>query len=188
MVDPIVELGQLAVEFGIGLHVDCCLGGFVLPWLKRLGFSIANFDFSVPAVTSMSVDTHKVRSYICMRSIQHAFLQYGQSPKGSSVVLYRTRKLRRYMYFATTEWPGGLYASPTLSGSRPGAGIAAPWASLVSIGEAGFKRQAAAIADGVKKLKSGCAELFRFLPAPLTTCDLGPQYFQHPGALRPRQS
>lgn len=61
-----------------GLHVDCCLGGFVLPFAKRLGYSLPSFDFSVPGVTSMSADTHK----------------YGYAPKGTSVALFRSKEVR----------------------------------------------------------------------------------------------
>jgi sphinganine-1-phosphate aldolase len=108
----------------VGLHVDCCLGGFVLPFAKAAGFGdrVRPFDFGVPGVTSISVDTHK----------------YGYASKGTSVVLYRNKELRKYQYFAYPEWPGGLYATPTIAGSRAGGLVAACWASLASIGKQGF--------------------------------------------------
>jgi len=121
-IDPIAELSELARRRGIGFHCDACLGGFVLPWAERLGYPVPPFDFRLPGVTSMSADTHK----------------YGYAAKGTSVVLYRGEALRRFQYYTITEWPGGLYFSPTLAGSRPGALSAAAWAALVSIGEQGY--------------------------------------------------
>jgi len=121
-IDPIEELSELARSKGIGCHVDACLGGFVLPFARKLGAKVPAFDFALPGVTTMSVDTHK----------------YGYAAKGTSVVLYRDAELRRWQYFTTTDWPGGLYFSPTFAGSRPGALSAAAWASLLSLGEAGY--------------------------------------------------
>ena len=104
MVDDISGLSELAVKYSVGLHVDCCLGGFILPFAKEAGFDVPPFDFSLPGVTTMSVDTHK----------------YGYAAKGSSVVLYRTKELRRFQYFTYPKWTGGLYATATIAGSRPG--------------------------------------------------------------------
>lgn len=129
VIDPIPELAALAQEHGIGLHVDACLGAFILPFARELGYNVPDFDFRLPGVTSMSADTHK----------------YGYAAKGTSVVLYRGEALRRYQYYAVADWPGGLYFSPTLAGSRPGALSAACWAALVSIGEEGYRSAAAKI-------------------------------------------
>jgi glutamate/tyrosine decarboxylase-like PLP-dependent enzyme len=115
------------------------LGGFILPFIERLGYPVPLFDFRVRGVTSMSVDPHK----------------YGYTPKGLSVVLYRGRRLRRYQYFAYTEWPGGLYASPTLPGSRPGALSAAGWAAMVSLGEAGYLEAARRIMETAQAIRKG---------------------------------
>ena len=84
-------------------HVDACLGGFILPWAERLGYPVPPFDFRLPGVTSMSADTHK----------------YGYAAKGSSVVLYRGRELRHFQYYTMTDWPGGLYLSPTWPAAGP---------------------------------------------------------------------
>jgi sphinganine-1-phosphate aldolase len=128
-VDAIPELADLARERGVGLHVDACLGGFVLPFARDLGYELPDFDFRLPGVTSMSADTHK----------------YGYAAKGTSVVLYRGEELRRYQYYAVADWPGGLYFSPTFAGSRPGALSAACWAAMVSLGEDGYRNAAARI-------------------------------------------
>ena len=107
--------------------------------IKKLGYNVPTFDFSLDGVTSISADTHK----------------YGFAPKGTSVVLYRTEKLRSYQYFTYTEWPGGIYFSPTMAGSRSGALSAACWASLVSIGEEGFMNIAKNIMTAANTIKKG---------------------------------
>jgi sphinganine-1-phosphate aldolase len=128
-VDPIAELGRLALDHGIGLHVDGCLGGFLLPFGKELGYEIADFDFSVPGVTTISADTHK----------------YGYSLKGTSVLCFADKALRNAQYFFQTDWSGGKYCSPGMDGSRSGGMLAATWAAMVSLGRAGYRRYAEAI-------------------------------------------
>ncbi len=139
IVDPIREMSELARKKGIGFHTDACLGGFILPWIERLGYPVPPFDFRLPGVTSMSADTHK----------------YGYAAKGTSVVLYRGQELRRYQFYKTSEWPGGLYFSPTFAGSRPGALSAACWAAMVSLGEKGYRDAAEKIMTAAKKIKKG---------------------------------
>ncbi|MCE9667144.1 aminotransferase class V-fold PLP-dependent enzyme [Myxococcus stipitatus] len=139
VIDPIAELSELARKKGLGFHTDACLGGFVLPFARKLGYDVPPFDFRLPGVTSMSVDTHK----------------FGYAAKGSSVVLYRGTELRSYQYFTATEWPGGIYFSPTFSGSRPGALIAVAWATLVSMGEQGYLEATHRILETADTLKQG---------------------------------
>eukprot|EP00002_Diphylleia_rotans_P006508 TRINITY_DN1586_c0_g1_i1.p1 TRINITY_DN1586_c0_g1~~TRINITY_DN1586_c0_g1_i1.p1 ORF type:complete len:539 (-),score=113.74 TRINITY_DN1586_c0_g1_i1:331-1947(-) len=141
--DPIEELAALAASKGIGMHVDGCLGGFLFPWAQKLGYDIPVCDFRIPGVTSMSVDTHK----------------YGYSQKGCSVVLYRNSELRRHQFFSVSDWSGGLYASPSMAGSRPGGLVATAWASIIHHGEEGFLHNAKLImetsmkiADGIRKI------------------------------------
>jgi glutamate/tyrosine decarboxylase-like PLP-dependent enzyme len=122
VVDPVEQMGVVAATRKIGLHVDACLGGFMLPFLERLGYRVPAFDFRVAGVTSISADLHK----------------YGYAAKGASAVLYRNAKLRRLQFFVATDWPGGLYGSPTMAGTRPGGAIAAAWAALMSLGEDGY--------------------------------------------------
>jgi len=143
VVDPIEELSELARERGIGFHTDACLGGFLLPWAEKLGYRVPAFDFRLPGVTSISVDTHK----------------YGYAPKGTSVILYRGRELRRYQYFKVTDWSGGLYVSPTIAGSRPGGLIAACWAAMVSLGERGYIEAARKILETAAEIKGGIARI-----------------------------
>ena len=139
VIDPIEQLSNLARRKRIGFHTDACLGGFVLPWAEKLGYEVPAFDFRLPGVTSISADTHK----------------YGYAAKGTSVILYRDPELRRYQYYTTTEWPGGLYFSPTFAGSRPGALSAACWAALMAVGEEGYLKATRAILETAGRVKEG---------------------------------
>ncbi len=143
LVDPIEELSELAYERGIGFHTDACLGGFILPFARELGYPVPKFDFSLRGVTSISADTHK----------------YGYAAKGTSVLLYRTPELRREQFFTATDWPGGLYMSPTILGSRPGALSAQAWASILSIGHSGYREAARSILETAKKIREGIAAI-----------------------------
>ncbi len=143
VIDPIKQLSDLALEYKIGLHVDGCLGGFILPWIEKLGYDIPIFDFRLPGVTSISCDTHK----------------YGYALKGTSVVLYRNKNLLRYQFFSKADWPGGLYASPTVQGSRSGGLSAATWAAMVTMGEAGYLKAARAIMDTSDAIRAGIADI-----------------------------
>jgi glutamate/tyrosine decarboxylase-like PLP-dependent enzyme len=137
LIDPIPELGRLALEHGLGLHVDGCLGGFILAWAAELGYAHTPFDLAVPGVTSISADTHK----------------YGYALKGSSVLLFRPKALRREQYLVIDGWPGGAYSSPTMAGSRSGGLVAATWASMLSLGKDGYRGIASDIfrtADEIK--------------------------------------
>jgi glutamate/tyrosine decarboxylase-like PLP-dependent enzyme len=129
--DDIAGLSELALEHGLWLHVDACLGGFILPWGERLGMDIPPFDFRLPGVTSISADTHK----------------YAYGLKGTSVVMYRDKSFRRHQYFVAPEWKGGAYASYGLQGSRSGGLIAATWAAMVTLGQEGYLRRAQKIFD-----------------------------------------
>ena len=143
IIDPIDELSEIARAKGIGFHTDACLGGFMLPWAEKLGYKVTPFDFRLPGVTSMSADTHK----------------YGYAAKGTSVVLYRGKDLRHYQFFVTTEWPGGLYFSPTFAGSRAGALSAECWAALVSIGEKGYMEASGRILKAAEYYKEGIRQI-----------------------------
>ena len=130
-IDPIAELSDLAVEKGVPLHVDGCLGGFILPFGEELGHDIPVFDFRLPGVTSISADTHK----------------YGYAFKGTSTVLFRDKSWRNAQYFFLTDWTGGKYCSPGMEGSRSGGLLAATWASMVQLGREGYRAYAKEIFD-----------------------------------------
>ncbi|XP_017551998.1 sphingosine-1-phosphate lyase 1 [Pygocentrus nattereri] len=144
IIDPIVEVGKLAEKYNIPFHVDACLGGFLIVFMEKAGFKLEPFDFRIKSVTSISADTHK----------------YGYAPKGSSVVLYRDKKYRHYQYFVAPDWQGGIYASPSMAGSRPGGIIAACWATMMHMGENGYVdatrkvvQTARTIAAGIRKIE-----------------------------------
>jgi glutamate/tyrosine decarboxylase-like PLP-dependent enzyme len=151
-VDPIAELGRVAADHGVGLHVDGCLGGFILPFGEELGYDVPRFDFRVPGVTSISLDTHK----------------YGYSFKGSSTLVFRDKAYRNAQYFHLVGWSGGKYMSPGIEGSRSGGILAATWAAMVGLGRDGYLDHARAIfttADRMKEAVLSHPEL-RLLGAP----------------------
>ena len=125
-VDPIDELSDLALQRGVGLHVDGCLGGFILPFGQELGYDVPVFDYRLEGVTSISADTHK----------------YGYAFKGTSVLSFRDKALRNAQYFFLTDWSGGKYCSPGMEGSRSGGLIAATWAAMVQLGREGYRQYA----------------------------------------------
>jgi glutamate/tyrosine decarboxylase-like PLP-dependent enzyme len=143
VVDPISKLSDLALEHNLGLHVDGCLGGFILPWIEKLGYKVPVFDFRLPGVTSISCDTHK----------------YGYSLKGTSTIMFRNKNWRHYIYFAQEDWPGGAYCSPTNQGSRSGGLAAAMWAAMVSMGEEGYLEAARAIMDTSDRIREGISHI-----------------------------
>jgi glutamate/tyrosine decarboxylase-like PLP-dependent enzyme len=139
VVDPIRELAAIALEHNILFHTDACVGGFMLPFVRKLGFTIPDFDLSVPGVTSISADLHK----------------YGYAAKGASVILYKTAQMRRHQMFVYADWPGGIYPSPTMSGTRPGGPIAAAWAVMNYLGEDGYLEMADLVMQATQRLKTG---------------------------------
>jgi sphinganine-1-phosphate aldolase len=139
VIDPIPELAALATERGILCHVDACLGGWLLPFWERLGEPVPPWDLRVPGVTSLSADLHK----------------YGWSFKGVSLLLHRSKDLQRHQYFIYDAWPGGIYGSATTAGTRPGAPIAAAWATVSHLGEAGYLRLAGQVLDATRRFRSG---------------------------------
>lgn len=138
IIDPIEEVAKLAVRYNIPMHVDACLGGFLIVFMAKAGYPLAPFDFRVKGVTSISADTHK----------------YGYAPKGSSVILYSDKKYRQYQYFVAADWQGGIYASPSIAGSRPGGIIAACWATMMYMGENGYVDATKKIVSTAHKIKT----------------------------------
>lgn len=126
IIDPIAQLGEIAQKHDIPLHVDACVGGFILPFIEMNGTELAPWDFRVPGVTSMSADIHK----------------YGYAAKGASCILYRSLDYFQYQIFVDQDFPGGVFASPGLLGTRPGGAYAAAWASIQAHGLEGYKELA----------------------------------------------
>lgn len=139
VIDPIRELAALAATRDVLCHVDACLGGWLLPFWQRLGEPVPPWDLSVPGVTSVSADLHK----------------YGWCFKGVSVLLHADAKMVRHQYFLYDAWPGGMYGSATTAGTRPGAPIAAAWATLTHLGEEGYLRLATQVRDATRRFRGG---------------------------------
>ena len=139
VVDPIEEIATAAKERGILMHVDACLGGFMLPFVSRLGYDVPLWDFRVPGVTSISADVHK----------------YGYAAKGASTVTYRDPALRRMQFYAFADWPGGIYVTPTLAGARPGGAVAAAWAVMNHLGAEGYTKLAGLAMEATKRIRQG---------------------------------
>merc|ERR1719244_2275242 len=134
--DDIQDIAALGVRKGIPVHVDACLGGFLIAFMEEAGFPLQPFDFRVPGVTSISADTHK----------------YGFAPKGSSVILYSDKKYRDYQWLCFPDWPGGIYATPTIGGSRAGGIIAACWAAMLFFGKEGYVQTTKEIINTTRKI------------------------------------
>lgn len=143
VVDPIAEIGAIAQARGILLHVDACIGGFLLPYFRRLGAPVPAFDLSVPGVTSISMDLHK----------------YGYAPKGASVIVYRDKQLRRHQLYACADWTGYTVVNPTVQSTRSGGPIAAAWALLQAVGDAGYLELARRTLEATRKIVAGLAAL-----------------------------
>jgi len=138
VIDPIPEIAALAAGRDINCHVDACMGGVTLTYLARLGEQIPPWNFAVPGVTSMSVDLHK----------------YGYTAKGASVVMYRNKQLRNDQVYVTDNWLGGLYGSSGVLGTKGGGSIAAAWAVMQFLGDAGYERVTAAARRACLQLAS----------------------------------
>ena len=143
VVDPIEAIARLAKKKKILMHVDACVGGFMLPFVRATGRQVPPFDFSVDGVTSLSVDLHK----------------YAYAAKGASVILFRNEELRKNMYYAFTEWTGGIYASTVMGGTRSGGVIGAAWAIMHRLGFEGYQTIAEKVMDTTDKLRAGIAAM-----------------------------
>jgi len=143
VVDPIAELGAICAKKKIPLHVDACVGGWILPWLEKLGRDVPKWDFRVPGVTSISADLHK----------------FAYAGKGASVLVWRSMDQMKHQIFVATDFPGGIYASPTLIGTRPGGPIAAAWAALHAIGDEGYLALAKTAAETADRFRAGLRAL-----------------------------
>jgi sphinganine-1-phosphate aldolase len=139
VIDPISELAALAQQRDLLFHTDACVGGFFLPFARKLGYSIPDFDFTIPGVTSISADLHK----------------FGYAAKPASVILYRSPELRRFQMFVSINWPGGIYPSPTMTGSRPAGPVAAAWALMNHLGEAGYLEITKTVIETTRIIQDG---------------------------------
>lgn len=138
-IDPIAAMGEIAQKRNIPLHVDACVGGFILPFMEMNGEELPPWDYRVPGVTSISADIHK----------------YGYAAKGASTITYRNLDYLRYQMFVYENWPGGVFASSALLGTRPGGAYAAAWGVLQYFGKDGYRTLARDTLEAVNRMKAG---------------------------------
>lgn len=143
VIDPVADIATLAAARDVNCHVDACMGGVVLPFLRRAGHDVPPFDFAVDGVTSMSVDLHK----------------YGYTAKGASVLVHRDRERRRDQTFVTDDWTGGLYGSTGVLGTKSGGPIASAWAVFQHLGEDGYLRLTTLARDSLLRLRARLEEV-----------------------------
>jgi sphinganine-1-phosphate aldolase len=143
VMDPVEPLAGLAAEHGVGCHVDACIGGFVLPFLERLGRDVPPWDFRVEGVTEISADVHK----------------YGYCPKGASVIVHRDADWFGHQVFLYDDWPSGLYGSPAMAGARPAAPIATAWAAITYLGVDGYTEIMRDLMETTAKVREGIAAI-----------------------------
>lgn len=143
VIDPIAEIGKLAERRDLWLHVDACVGGYLAPFARMIGRDIPDFDFIVPAVSSISADLHK----------------FGFCPKPASTVFYRTPSLAEFHHFEFSDWPNGRFTTSTIVGTRPAGGVAAAWAAFQYLGQEGYKQIARDLMGFIDAYKAGIAEI-----------------------------
>jgi sphinganine-1-phosphate aldolase len=117
-IDPIKKMDEIAIKRNVGFHVDCCMGGFLIPFIEEFDY----INFNLKGITSFSIDTHK----------------YGYTLKGSSILLFRNKKIKKFQHFIKKDWVGGVYATPTLMGSKSGGIIASTWSGILLIGKKNY--------------------------------------------------
>lgn len=149
-VDPITELGEIALAKDLWLHVDGCVGAYVLPFFRELGEEIPAYDLSVPGVRSLSGDLHK----------------YGFAPKPLSTILWASQAEQAYHFLPITDWPCGLYISQSLVGSRPFAPIAAAWGLFNGLGHDGYLENAQKLLNTRNRILSAAEEIDGLTPWP----------------------
>lgn len=152
VIDPVAEIAGLAADRGVLCHVDACVGGWLLPWMRELGAPVPPFDLAVRGVTSISCDLHK----------------YGYAPKGASVVLFADGALRRHAYFASAGWPGYTVINSTVQSSKGAGPLGGAWATMMALGASGYRELAANALLATRKLIAGVGEIpgLRVLGAP----------------------
>lgn len=139
VIDPITEIGAIAQKHNLLFHVDACVGGVHLSFMRKMGYDIPGFDFTVPGVTSISTDLHK----------------YGYAAKGCSVIMYRSRDIRKYQIFACTDTTAYTLINPTMLSTKSGGPYAGAWAVLNFLGEEGYTRIIQTVQDATQKLMDG---------------------------------
>jgi glutamate/tyrosine decarboxylase-like PLP-dependent enzyme len=142
-IDPIKELSDIALENNLWLHVDACVGGMILPFLKRLGVKLPEFDFNLPGVSSISVDLHK----------------YGFTPKGSSVIMYKNEELRKHQIYVNARWPGYPMSNAGMQATKSAGPLAGSWAIMNYLGFKGYTELASKTLHAYKTISTGIVKI-----------------------------
>ncbi|MEN8244516.1 MAG: aspartate aminotransferase family protein [Thermodesulfobacteriota bacterium] len=143
VVDPIPEIAKLALEHDLPCHVDGCVGGIHLSYMRKMGYAVPEFDFTVPGVTSISADLHK----------------YGYAAKGASVILYKNQEIRRHQMFACSRWTGYTVINPAVTSSKTGGPMAAAWAVLNYLGDEGYRKIVKEVMEATQLTLEGIAKI-----------------------------
>ena len=143
LIDPVVELAQVARKHDLWMHVDACVGGFLAPFAALAGYDFPAWDFSVEGVTSMSADLHK----------------YGYAAKPCSMVAFREEGLLKHHYVFPDDWPSSKYMAQAFSGSRPAGAAAAAWAVFNFLGMEGYTELARQALQGKRQLAEGIRQI-----------------------------
>lgn len=143
VIDPIADIGALATRRGLWLHVDACVGGYLAPFARMNQRPIPEFDFGVPAVSSISADLHK----------------FGFCPKPASTVFYRSLAMAECHHFDFANWPNGRFTTSTIVGTRPAGGVAAAWATFQFLGIEGYRKIAADLMSLIDSYRAGIRDI-----------------------------
>lgn len=139
VIDPIDDIGEIAQRHNLLFHVDGCVGGLHLSFMRKMGYDVPAFDFTVPGVTSISTDLHK----------------YGYAAKGCSAIMYRSKGIRKYQIFACTDTTAYTLINPTVLSTKSGGPMAGAWAILNFLGEEGYMRIIQTVQDATERLIGG---------------------------------
>lgn len=139
IVDPISEIAKLAKNNNLLCHVDGCVGGIHLAYMRKLGYPVPEFDFSVPGVTSISADLHK----------------YGYAAKGASIILYKNKELRKHQIFACSRWAGYTIINAAVTSSKTAGPMAAAWAVMNYLGDEGYRKIVGEVMEATRLIIDG---------------------------------
>src|SRR5581483_10783204 len=142
-IDPIADIAALGRKRNLWVHVDACVGGYIAPFVARLGYQVPAWDFSIPGVMSISADLHK----------------YAYAPKPASTVAFASEELLKYHNVAASDWPTGTYLTEGVIGSRPAGVLAATWAAFHYLGEDGYLDYARRTMGAKERLIEGLKRL-----------------------------
>lgn len=148
-IDPIEGLSNIAKKYNVGMHLDGCMGSYLLPFVDdhNVDTGEMHVDLRIPNLTAFSIDTHK----------------YGLTPKGSSVLMFPKKEISKALYYGCTDWVGGIYGTPMISGSRTSALVASAWAVMITMGYDGYSAHAKNIFEATDEYVKLLGELKQYV-------------------------